>query len=134
MADATFAQGWVGAGLAIDPPRAVIDAVAPISGTVVKLWPHAYVIQGDDKVGVLVHLGLDTVKLKGEGFTALVAEGDRVEAGQPITTYDVPSVVAAGKDPIIPVVVMDKKANAVSYTDAVIGAEVAALDPLMTVR
>ncbi|MBP6995644.1 MAG: PTS transporter subunit EIIC [Phycicoccus sp.] len=134
VADATFAQGLVGAGLAIDPPRAVIDAVAPISGTVVKLWPHAYVIQGDDKVGVLVHLGLDTVKLKGEGFTALVAEGDRVEAGQPITTYDVPSVVAAGKDPIIPVVVMDKKANAVSYTDAVIGAEVAALDPLMTVR
>ena len=132
--DATFAQGLVGPGLAVDPPREVIDAVAPVSGRLVKLWPHAYVIQTDDKVGVLVHLGLDTVKLKGEGFTALVAEGDRVEAGQRITQYDVPAIVAAGKDPIIPVVIMDKKANAVSYTDAVMGTQVEALDPLIIVH
>ena len=42
--DATFAQGIVGHGVAIDPPREVVDAVAPVSGTVMKLWPHAYVI------------------------------------------------------------------------------------------
>ena len=73
--DATFAQGIVGHGAAIDPPHEVVDAVAPISGTVLQMLPHAYIIVSADNVGVLVHLGLDTVQLKGEGFTALVAEG-----------------------------------------------------------
>ena len=132
--DATFAQGSVGYGLAIDPPREVVEAVAPISGTVVKIWPHAYVIQNDDNTGVLVHLGLDTVQLDGKGFTTHVADGDRVEAGQSMITYDVPAVEAAGRNPIIPVVVMDKKADAVSFTDAVIDEHVNALQELFSVR
>ena len=132
--DATFAQGIVGYGLAIDPPREVVEAVAPISGTVVKIWPHAYVIQNDDNTGVLVHLGLDTVQLDGKGFTTHVADGDRVEAGQSMITYDVPAVEAAGRNPIIPVVVMDKKADAVSFTDAVIDEHVNALQELFSVR
>ena len=107
--DPTFAQGIVGHGAAIDPPHEVVDAVAPISGTVLQMMPHAYIILSADNVGVLVHLGLDTVELKGEGFTALVAKGDHVEAGQPVIAYDVPAIVAAGRNPIIPVVVMDKK-------------------------
>ena len=73
--DATFAQGIVGHGAAIDPPREIVDAVAPISGTVLQMLPHAYIIVSADNVGVLVHLGLDTVQLKGEGFTALGGEG-----------------------------------------------------------
>lgn len=64
--DPTFAQGIVGNGAAIDPPREIIDAVAPISGKVLQMLPHAYIIVSDDNVGVLVHLGLDTVQLKGE--------------------------------------------------------------------
>ena len=132
--DATFAQGIVGYGLAIDPPREVVEAVAPISGTVVKIWPHAYVIQGDDATGVLVHLGLDTVQLDGKGFTTHVSDGDRVEVGQSIITYDVPAVEAAGRNPIIPVVVMDKQADAVSFTDAVIDEHVDALQALFSVR
>ena len=52
---------------------------------------------------------IDTVALKGEGFTPHVAEGDTVTAGQPVITYDVPSVVAAGLNPIVPVVVMDER-------------------------
>lgn len=132
--DATFAQGIVGYGLAIDPPREVVDAVAPISGTVVKIWPHAYVIQSDDNTGVLVHLGLDTVQLNGKGFTTHVADGDRVEVGQSIITYDVPAVEAAGRNPIIPVVVMDKQADAVHFTEAVIDEHVNALQALFSVR
>ncbi len=107
--DPTFAQGIVGHGAAIDPPHEVVQAVAPISGTVLQMMPHAYIVVSTDNVGVLVHLGLDTVQLKGEGFTALVSKGDKVEAGQPVITYDVPSVVAAGRNPIVPVVVMEKK-------------------------
>jgi sugar PTS system EIIA component len=64
-----------------------------------------------DKVGVLVHLGLDTVKLNGEGFTTHVSQGDDVTAGQLVITYDVPSVEAKGLNPIVPVVVMDERAS-----------------------
>jgi sugar PTS system EIIA component len=107
--DPVFSQGMVGYGAAVDPPRDVIDAVAPVSGRVLKLMPHAYIIMTTDNVGILVHLGLDTVTLQGAGFTALVAEGDVVSAGQPVVTYDVASVVAAGLNPIVPVVVMDER-------------------------
>jgi len=98
----------------------VIYAVAPVSGKILKLLPHAYVIMTTDNVGVLVHLGLDTVQLNGEGFTALVAQGDTVEAGQPVITYDVPAIVAAGMSPVVPVVVMDEREPAnIAVTEAV---------------
>ncbi|MCW3159214.1 glucose PTS transporter subunit IIA [Micropruina sonneratiae] len=132
--DATFAQGIVGYGLAIDPPREVVDAVAPVAGSILKLWPHAYVIVTDEGTGVLVHLGIDTVQLDGQGFTALVAEGDRVEVGQAVITYDVPAVEATGRNPIVPVVVMDSKSDSISFTDSVIGDEVAALQSVFTAR
>jgi len=107
--DPVFSQGMVGYGAAIDPRREVIDAVAPVSGTLLRLKPHAYVIITADGVGILVHLGLDTVALNGAGFTAYVAQGDTVTAGQPIIAYDVPAIVAAGYSPVIPVVVMDER-------------------------
>jgi sugar PTS system EIIA component len=107
--DPVFSQGMVGHGAAIDPPREVIDAVAPVSGKLLKLMPHAYIVVAPDNVGVLVHLGLDTVQLKGEGFTTHVSQGDNVTAGQVVITYDVPSVEAKGLNPIVPVVVMDER-------------------------
>ncbi|BBY28913.1 PTS sugar transporter subunit IIA [Mycolicibacterium sediminis] len=124
--DPVFSQGMVGYGAAVDPPHQVVEAVAPVSGTLLKLMPHAFVILTADKVGVLVHLGLDTVALEGEGFTAHVAQGDAVEAGQPMITYDVPAIVAKGLNPIVPVVVMDeRKADNVVASEAVLeGADV----------
>jgi PTS system glucose-specific IIA component len=107
--DPVFSQGLVGYGAAVDPPREVIDAVAPVSGRILKLMPHAYIIMTTENVGILVHLGLDTVTLQGAGFTAQVTEGDTVSAGQTVITYDVPAVVAAGLNPIVAVVVMDER-------------------------
>ncbi len=129
--DPTFAQGIVGNGVAIDPPRHVVNAVAPVGGKLMTLWPHAFVILTPDNVGVLVHLGLDTVKLNGEGFVSLAKQGDQVEAGQAIITFDVPSVEASGRNPIIPVVVMDSKAGDIAVLAE---AQVAALDSLFTVN
>lgn len=118
--DPVFAGGMVGYGAAIDPPHRVIQAVAPVSGTILKLLPHAYVIMTADNVGVLVHLGLDTVQLQGAGFTPHVAQGDAVSAGQPVITYDVPAIVAAGYNPVVPVVVMDEREPAnVAVSEAV---------------
>lgn len=107
--DPVFSAGMVGYGAAVDPPREVIEAAAPVSGKVLRLMPHAFVIMTADNVGVLVHLGLDTVALDGEGFTTHVSQGDEVTAGQRIVTYDVPAIVARGLNPIVPVVVMDER-------------------------
>ena len=107
--DPVFSAGMVGYGAAVDPPRGVVDAVAPVTGRLLKLMPHAFIVMTPDNVGVLVHLGLDTVALKGEGFTAHVSEGDDVIAGQVVITYDVPAIEVKGLNPIVPVVVMDER-------------------------
>lgn len=124
--DPVFSQGMVGHGAAVEPPHQIIDAVAPVSGKILKLLPHAYVIMTADSVGVLVHLGLDTVTLEGAGFTAHVTQGDTVTAGQKIITYDVPAIIAAGLSPIVPVVVMDER----DPSNVAVGAEVSAGDPI----
>lgn len=130
--DKTFAAGTVGPGLAIEPAGDVVEAVAPVSGKLMQLLPHAYAIMTDDKTAVLVHLGLDTVKLKGEGFTAHAAKGDRVVAGQPIITYDVAAVAATGYPTVVPVVVMDARGATVDeLADA--PAPVSSMRPLFTV-
>ena len=118
--DPVFSQGMVGYGAAIDPPREVVDALAPVSGKILRLLPHAYVIMTADNVGVLVHLGLDTVQLNGAGFNTHVAQGDTVTAGQLIITYDVLAIVDAGYSPVVPVVVMDEREPSnISVSDAV---------------
>ena len=132
--DPVFSQGMVGYGAAIDPPRGVIDAVAPVGGKILKLLPHAYVVMTPDNVGILVHLGLDTVKLNGAGFTAHVKQGGTVTAGQLIITYDVPSVEAAGLNPIVPVVVMDERepTNVIAADAVAAGAQIASCETLVT--
>jgi sugar PTS system EIIA component len=132
--DPVFSQGMVGYGAAVDPPRGVIEAVAPVGGKILKLLPHAYIVMTPDNVGVLVHLGIDTVRLNGEGFTTHVSQGDDVTAGQLIITYDVPSVEAKGLSPIVPVVVMDERESSnVIPSEAVLeGAEIASGASLFT--
>ncbi|MGP9624001.1 MULTISPECIES: glucose PTS transporter subunit IIA [unclassified Corynebacterium] len=132
--DKTFAAGTVGPGLAIEPTTTdgIVEAVAPVSGKLMQLLPHAYAIMTDDKTAVLVHLGLDTVKLKGEGFTLHAAKGDRVVQGQPVITYDVASVEAAGYPTVVPVVVMDARGATVDEL-AEPSAPVSTMRPLFTV-
>ena len=132
--DPVFSQGMVGYGAAIDPPRRVIDAVAPVGGKILKLLPHAYIVMTPDNVGVLVHLGLDTVQLNGEGFTTHVSQGDTVTAGQVVITYDVPAIEAKGLNPIVPVVVMDERepGNVIPAEAVSSGAEIASGAGLFT--
>jgi glucose-specific phosphotransferase system IIA component len=132
--DPVFSQGMVGYGAAVDPPRDVIEAVAPVSGKLLKLMPHAYIVMTPENVGVLVHLGLDTVALKGEGFTTHASQGDTVTAGQLIITYDVPTIEAKGLKPIVPVVVMDEREqeNVVPSDAVTAGADIASGAELFT--
>ena len=117
--DPVFAQAMVGPGAAIDPPAQVVDVVAPLAGTLVKVHPHAFVVRSDDGWAILVHLGIDTVQLGGAPFTVLVAEGSRVAAGGAIVRWDVPAVIASGRSAIVPVVVLEAPAEAVVPADGV---------------
>jgi glucose-specific phosphotransferase system IIA component len=133
--DPVFSQGMVGYGAAIDPPRCPVEAVAPVAGRLLKLMPHAFVILTADNVGVLVHLGLDTVTLKGDGFTQHAAQGDDVAGGQVIIGYDVAAVEAKGLNPIVPVVVMDERNadNVIPGDDVAAGVQIASGATLFTV-
>ena len=104
--DEVFAEGMAGDGAAI-VPSASGDALAPVSGTLVKLFEggHAFGIATDNGMELIVHVGLDTIEMRGGGFEKLAAEGDLVEAGQPIVRFDLEAIRDAGYDPVTPVVV-----------------------------
>lgn len=112
--DPVFAQAMVGPGVAVEPAGGEQEAVAPIDGTVVTLHPHAFVVAAADGKGVLVHLGIDTVKQKGEGFTLHVVKGESVRAGQPLIRWNPDAVRAAGYSPVVPVVALDAAAESLS--------------------
>ncbi|MER6988264.1 PTS glucose transporter subunit IIA [Saccharopolyspora hirsuta] len=105
--DPVFSQAMVGPGVAVKPSGGRADAVAPIAGTVATLHPHAFVIAAPGGTAVLVHLGIDTVKLKGEGFELHVAKGDEVEAGQRIVSWDPTEVESHGYSSICPVIALE---------------------------
>ncbi|KAA1398032.1 PTS sugar transporter subunit IIA [Aeromicrobium ginsengisoli] len=111
--DPVFAQQIVGSGIAIDPERAESTVVAPADGRLLKLHPHAFVLLTTDGKGLLVHLGIDTVQLEGDGFELLVTEGDEVTAGTPIVRWNPAEIEAGGRSPVVPVVVMDSAPDTV---------------------
>ncbi len=113
--DEVFAQGMAGEGAAIVPSRSGV-AVAPVSGTLIKLFEggHAFGIEAEGGVELIVHVGLDTIELRGKGFEKLATEGETVEAGQPIVRFDLETIRDAGYDPITPVVVTNADEHPVS--------------------
>jgi glucose-specific phosphotransferase system IIA component len=111
--DPVFAAEMVGAGVAVEPSGGRADAVSPVAGTLLKLHPHAFVVLTPEGTGVLVHLGIDTVRLDGAGFELLVEEGAGVDAGQPVTRWDPTDVVARGLSPMVMVCVLDTPAGVV---------------------
>lgn len=126
--DPVFSQQIVGSGVAIDPERSPGLAIAPVAGRLLKLHPHAFVVLTAARQGVLVHLGIDTVQLDGEGFDLVAAEGDELAAGDPIVRWDPAAVEAGGRSPVVPIVVMDTAADTVSTL--AVGSTVQAGDPL----
>ena len=113
--DPVFAEGLVGGGAAVipDDDAGVITAVAPLDGKVVKVMPHAYIVQHASGPAVLVHVGIDTVRLKGEGFTVIAQKGDQVRAGDPMITVDVTLVRSKDLSMCSPVVILDSAADAI---------------------
>lgn len=131
--DPVFAEEMVGPGVAIEPEAGPTTVVSPIAGTVVKVMPHAFVVLGDG-VGVLVHLGINTVRLGGRGFEVLATQGAQVAAGDGMVRWDPADVPTSHEghelSTVVPIVVMDAPKG--SITSDAIGGSVAAGDLLFT--
>lgn len=128
--DPTFGQEILGKGMAIIP--SVGKVVAPVNGSVEMVFDtkHALSIKSEEGAEILIHIGLDTVSLKGEPFTTHVSAGQSVKAGDLLLEFDIEAIKAAGLDIISPIVIC----NTPDYKEIKIqaGASVKVLDEVMT--
>jgi len=107
--DPMFAQGTMGPGIAVDPSGDTV--VAPADGTVASVFPtgHAIGLALADGTELLIHVGIDTVSLKGDGFETLVKAGDTVTAGTPLLRFDAEKIRAAGLSAVTPIIVLNNE-------------------------
>ncbi|MBU8565289.1 PTS system trehalose-specific EIIBC component [Virgibacillus pantothenticus] len=105
VADPTFSQKMMGEGLAIEPSTGKV--VAPFSGKVVQLFPtkHAIGLESDTGIELLIHIGLETVSLDGEGFDAFVKQGDRVQKGDTLLIFDMDLIKKKGFNLVTPIII-----------------------------
>ncbi len=130
--DPTFSQEILGKGCAIVP--SVNKVVSPVDGIISMMFEtgHAVSIETADGVEILVHVGLDTVMLKGQHFTPHCTTGDKVKAGDLLLTFDADAIRAAGYEMIVPVLIC----NAEDFSEISVTApeQVQALEPLLTLK
>ncbi|MBD8069915.1 PTS glucose transporter subunit IIA [Bacillus sp. PS06] len=105
--DPVFSQKMMGDGIAIIPSDKQV--FSPIDGEVVNVFPtkHAISLRSKSGVELLIHMGLETVELKGEGFQILVQNGAKVSKGEPIAEFDYEKVSSLGKEVITPVILLN---------------------------
>lgn len=134
VSDKHFASGSLGKGFAIKPSDGKV--FVPISGTVRQILPtrHAIGIESDDGVVVLVHIGIGTVKLKGEGFISYVEQGDRVEVGQKLLEFWSPIIEQNGLDDTVLVTVTNSEKFSAFHLEQTVGEEVKALSEVVTFK
>jgi len=106
--DPVFSSGVMGQGVVIEPSQG--ELVSPVNGTVTVLFPtkHAVGIVSEEGVELLMHIGMDTVSLDGQGFEAHVVQGDKVKAGQKLITFDMDAIQGAGLVTETPVIVTNQ--------------------------
>jgi len=105
--DEMFSDGTMGPGIAIEPTDDVVTA--PADGTVESVFPtgHAIGLRLNDGTELLIHIGIDTVSMKGDGFETLVAAGDVVKTGDPLVRFDRDRIAAAGHATVTPMIVLN---------------------------
>jgi len=127
--DEVFSERVMGEGVAVMPSEGRV--VAPVSGTIAKLFEggHGFAIETPEGLQILVHVGLETVHLKGDGFTVGAGEGQEITAGDEIVAVDLERMSELNIDIVSPVVVISGEAVTVTAST-----EVKAGDPLLDVK
>ncbi|MGG4132524.1 PTS glucose transporter subunit IIA [Paenibacillus illinoisensis] len=106
--DIAFSSKAMGEGVAIEPTEGKVTA--PFAGQVMHIMErskHAIVLEHPSGVHLLIHVGMDTVTLKGDGFKAYVVSGEKVEAGQLLLEFDIQKITEAGYSTISPIIIPD---------------------------
>ncbi len=113
VTDEVFSSGALGKGIAIEPT--IGELRAPANGTITTIFPtgHAVGLTTDSGIEILMHIGMDTVELEGQGFEKIVAQNDVVKAGDLLVKFDIAAIKEAGKPVITPVVIT----NSSDYLD-----------------
>lgn len=132
--DPVFASGVVGDGRALLPDDDVtcVTVHSPINGVITKLKSHAAIITSTRGPSILIHLGIDTVGLRGRGYAPLVEEGDIVDEGTPLIHWDLGPVRGAGLSPFVPIIVVSPPGEPVSAEFDEALPTVGILDPLFS--
>jgi PTS system beta-glucosides-specific IIC component len=130
--DETFSAGILGQGMAILPADSTV--YAPFDGSVIQTVDskHAVGLCSADGMEVLIHVGIDTVDMNGQGFTLLCAEGDTVKRGQPLLTFEPETIQSAGH-PTVTVIIVTNSDDYKAVNPLKTGT-VAAMDPILTVE
>jgi glucose-specific phosphotransferase system IIA component len=115
--DQVFAEKMMGDGFAIKPTNGLV--LSPVKGKVIIAFPtkHAIGLSSEDGLEILVHIGIDTVKLKGEGFELLISEGDAVEVGTPLLKVDLAYINAHAKSSVSPVIFTNLKRQTIAVQE-----------------
>ena len=130
--DPVFSSGAMGQGIAVKPSQGVVYAPADAEVSIAFPTGHAFGLKTTDGAEVLIHVGIDTVSMNGEGFEAKVAQGDKVKAGDVLGTFDSNKIAAAGLDDTTMVIVT----NTADYAsvDSVATGSVAKGDAVIEVK
>lgn len=130
--DQVFASGLMGKGIAIEPTNG--EVCAPVTGTITSILPtkHAIGITSDEGIELLIHVGMDTVELKGVGFECFVNENEHVKAGDLLLKADLKKIKAAGFSVTTPIVVTNTKEY--SAVEVISSTEVIKGHPLITIK
>jgi PTS system glucose-specific IIA component len=105
--DPVFAQKMAGDGVAIQPSEGKV--VAPFMGKIIHFFDskHAITLENENGLQILIHIGIDTVKLNGDSFTSLVKVGDQVNLGDPLLEFDLQVIEKAGYSSISPIIIIN---------------------------
>lgn len=103
--DPVFSQKMMGDGIAIIPREGKL--VSPVEGEIIQVFPtkHAIGIKSVKGLEILIHVGLETVELKGEGFEVFVKEGQSVKAGDVLSSFDIPFLESKNKEIVTPIII-----------------------------
>lgn len=123
--DPVFSKKMMGDGFAIVPKHGKV--YSPVTGQIMQVFPtkHAIGIKTKEGLEILIHIGLDTVELNGEGFTVFVKEGQSIKIGEPILDFDIPFLKRNNKEIVTPIVITNmeklKEVEVVATSDVTTG-------------